>query len=199
MKKFVIMLLVSICSIYASAQIVEGLRYPRAHFGLRLAYTSNSLSGDNVSSTATALPYISAGCALDFRVASIPLYLETGMYYVNKGSKDVEHYYINNRYYSDEDVTYNNHSLVIPLLLSYHLYFTDNMSIQPFAGVFFGYQTEDERLDGIERYEWGFRVGMGWNLGRLYLNTGYDFGAKSENYYNNTLFVTLGINLGGSY
>lgn len=81
----------------------------------------------------------------------------------------------------------------MPMLASYHLYLTDNMSIQPFAGPYIGYGVDAERFD------YGLRTGIGWNLGRLYVNTGYDFGFEREGYRTGTYFCTVGFNFCGGY
>ena len=188
MKKVLFSFIVCIISLSASAQIVDGLVYPATHFGIRGSLTSNSInanSGDWVDyDEEKALNYISGGVAADFLLATIPLYLETGLYYVNRGFKYKDDYY-------DESI--NDHSIVVPVLMSYHLYFSDNMSVQPFVGPYVGYGIDMERVD------YGLRSGIGWNLGRLYLNVGYDMGFKVDGYKNNTFFASIGFNFGGSY
>lgn len=185
MKKVIISMLVCMMAITASAQIVKGLEYPKGHFGIRGAFTSNTVSGDDISGE--SYPFASAGLAADFRIASIPLYLETGLYYMNRGVKSE-----NDGYYY-EDYEDDDHGVMMPLLASYHLYFTDNMSIQPFVGPYVGYGFDSERVD------YGIRTGIGWNFGRLYANVGYDFGFEVDGYKNNTVFVTVGFNFAGSY
>lgn len=186
MKKLLLSLLVCIIAISAKAQIVKGLEYPKAHFGIRAAFTSStgSVSFEEYDLDIDSKAFVSAGFALDFRISSIPIYLETGLYYINKG-----YGYEDWGGYHDED----DHEVLMPLLASYHLYLTDNMSIQPFVGPYVGYGFSSERLD------YGIRAGLGWNLGRLYVNVGYDFGMESDDYSANTLFCTVGFNFAGSY
>lgn len=188
MKKIIMSLLLCLFAMTASAQIVKNLEYPKAHFGIRAAFTSNSVgTGDDYFEDGSkAFSFVSGGLALDFKVASIPLYLETGLYYMNKG-------YEYNSPYRDYDAEHDNHSVIMPLLMSYHLYFTDNMAIQPFVGPYVGYGTDEERVD------YGIRAGLGWNFGRLYVNAGYDFGFEVDGYKNNTFFATIGFNFAGSY
>lgn len=176
----------------ANAQIVENLEYPRAHFGIRGQFTSSSFTGYD------ALPFAGGGLAADFRIAPIPLYLETGLYYAQKGYK-YESYYD-----EDEKETWDNHSVLMPLLVSYHLYFTDNLSIQPFTGAYVSYGFNAEEVD------YGLRFGCGFNFGRLYANVGYDLGLKNYESYDyhagetkdlksGMLFLTVGFNFAGSY
>ncbi len=189
MKKIVMLLVMSVFVVAANAQIVKNLDYPKAHFGIRGAFTLNSISAsdDYYDGEYDALPFASLGLAFDFKVASIPLYLETGLYYMNNGYK-----YENS--WGDDEGTVDNHSVKMPLLMSYHLYFTDNMAIQPFVGPYVGYGIDEQRID------YGIRAGLGWNLGRLYVNAGYDFGFEVDGEYkNNTFFATIGFNFAGGY
>lgn len=186
MKKVILASLLCFFSLLSQAQIVENLEYPSFHFGIRGAYTSNRafFSGDGTSDSKI---FGSLGLAMDFRIASIPLYLETGWYYMNKGWEGSEDCDYDGGYDTD------NHSVIMPMLASYHLYLTDNMSIQPFAGPYIGYGVDEERFD------YGLRTGIGWNLGRLYVNTGYDFGFEREGYRTGTYFCTVGFNFCGGY
>ena len=187
MKKIFVSFLLCLFTMTASAQIVKNLEYPKAHFGIRTAFTNNSVSvSDGNYGQFGSLPFVSGGLALDFRIASIPLYLETGLYYMNNGYK---YSYDYNNY----EETINNHSVKMPLLMSYHLYFTDNMAIQPFVGPYVGFGIDEERVD------YGIRAGLGWNFGRLSVNAGYDFGFEVDGYKNNTVFATIGFNFAGSY
>ncbi|MDR0895170.1 MAG: DUF4421 domain-containing protein [Prevotellaceae bacterium] len=152
------------------------LTYPRFHMGIRAGGTSNTYAGDGF-----AFPY--GGIAMDFRIAPIPLYIETGFYYMNKGFR------ING--------SHSNNTAIMPLVSSYHFYLTKKMSIQPFMGGYVGYGLDAENIDA------GIRVGCGWNFSRLYVNMGYDYGLiKYENYYfnnsNGTAFITIGFNWAGS-
>lgn len=186
--------------------------YPSFHMGIRGGVTFNSMSGkygDYYSSK--TFPY--GGLAFDFRLAPIPLYLETGVYYANRGVKINKNYVIeqanklanlynpNGNYVplpdpsgnKTNDITY----VYSPILISYHHYFTGNISIQPFAGGYVGY------LDKYKKAEYGIRFGCGFNYSRLYANVGYDIGlldvgvSGSKGHFK-TLFLTLGFNIVGS-
>lgn len=187
MKKLVVAMLMAVgCLTSANAQIVEGLEYPRCHFGIRAGVSSTSFGEGSSSKT-----FPTGGLAVDFRIAPIPLYLETGAYYANKGIE------LDNNYY---DYSSNNHTVNIPLVVSYHLYFNDNMAIQPYFGGFAGYC-----VSGDYEEDYGLRFGCGFNYGRLYANVGYDMGMKnfadSENYDTKSgmLFFTIGFNFVGKY
>lgn len=173
-----------------NAQIVKNMEYPKAHFGIRAAFTSNTLTSDireggmTFSAKSDAKAFVSGGLAVDFRVASLPLYLETGAYYINRGYKYS---------YNSFEEGFDNHSVMMPLLMSYHLYLTDNMAVQPFVGPFVEYGIDAEQVNS------GIRAGVGYNFGRLYVNVGYDFGFNIDERKNNTVFATIGFNFAGSY
>ena len=45
---------------------------------------------------------------------------------------------------------FDNHSVMVPLLMSYHLYLTDNMAVQPFVGPYVEYGFDDYLAKPIE-------------------------------------------------
>lgn len=186
MKKFltVVVMLMTCFTLSVNAQSYD---YPKFHMGIRGGFSinTNSVSGTD------ALFFPQGGLDMDFRIAPIPLYLETGVNYMNKGYK----YTVPNY---DEKETEDDHYIYMPLLVSYHFYLNDKMAIQPFLGGTFGYLTESGD------YESALRVGCGFNFGRLYANIGYDSGLTShhfddyDSWRNKGFFMTLGFNFAGS-
>ncbi len=175
-------------SLNANAQ---RLSYPRFHMGIRGGGTVNV---DTDRGEPGVFPTI--GIGMDFRLAPIPLYLETGAFYMNKMVD------LGSNHDKDYDDTYNDHYIYAPLLASYHIYLSDKFCLQPFAGVTLGYLTESEMLEAAAR------VGIGMNFGRLYSNMGLDVSLTkhewedSGSYYTPaqyvTLFWTIGVNWAGS-
>ncbi len=196
MKKQIVKLVAAVVfTVVATSVSAQSVQYPSFHFGIRggVSVNSSSISGTDLSGGSRTFPY--GGLAADFKIASIPLYLETGVYYMNKGYK----FEIYDRTYKEND-----HFIHMPLLASYHIYINDNMAIQPFAGFVGGYLTESKDFGGA------IRLGCGINFGRLYANLGYDIGVTkhqaSDRYYNysigklsySTFFATIGFNFLGS-
>ena len=74
---------------------------PKVILGVRggITFAPTDWDGSNIEVFPTA------GLAASFSIAKLPFYIETGLYYTN-------------RYYSDWD----NHSILSPALLSYHIY-----------------------------------------------------------------------------
>ena len=185
MKKQIVSLVAAVLfSMAVTSVSAQSVQYPSFHFGIRggLTVNSSSFSDTNLSGASKSFPY--GGLAADFKIASIPLYLETGVYYMNKGYKFE---------YGNYTVKEDDHFIHMPLLASYHIYINDNMAIQPFAGFAGGYLTKAKEFEGA------VRIGCGFNFGRLYANVGYDIGViKHNRRSNNTFFTTIGFNFLGS-
>lgn len=190
-KSFKVMLAVAMlfsATLSANAQFSkkENNRVPdRFHMGIRGGVTFNSYSEGEDGLT---FPY--GGFNMDFQIAPIPLFLETGMYYMNKG---FTYEYYGYRYSEEESI--DDHYINMPILVSYHINLAPNLFLQPFVGGVGGYLTESES------FEAAVRAGVGINFGRLYMNVGYDFGVTGHGYNdgtNNTLFATIGFNWAGS-
>lgn len=184
----VAMMLVAGSTMTVNAQLLS--EKPRVHFGIRGGVSASSYSLDGMESKIFPM----GGFAVDFKVAPIPLYLESGLYYVNRGYKlDIP-----DEYYDDEST--NNQAIEMPIVVSYHYYLNDKMSIQPFFGGFVS-QVFDGPFDDLD---YGLRLGAGFNYGRAYASIGYDFGLKNLDYgYDKSFksglfFFNIGFNFVGS-
>ena len=181
----VLMLSVSI-NAYAQSSDEESRYVPnRFHFGIR---GGSSLSVGEVGTFA----FVQGGLGLDYQIAQIPLFFESGLQYMNKGQFDWD---------SSID---ENHVFYVPLLLSYHINIGPNLFLQPFAGLTAGFSGTRLFFDSAAR------IGIGFNFGRLYTNMGIDIGLTShktevtqptyytKNWTNYNLFATVGVNFVGS-
>lgn len=184
----VAMMLVAGSTMTVNAQLLS--EKPRVHFGIRGGVSASSYSLDGMESKIFPM----GGFAVDFKVAPIPLYLESGLYYVNRGYKlDIP-----DEYYDDEST--NNQAIEMPIVVSYHYYLNDKMSIQPFFGGFVS-QVFDGPFDDLD---YGLRLGAGFNYGCAYASIGYDFGLKNWDYgYDKSFksglfFFNIGFNFVGS-
>lgn len=185
----VAMMLVAGSTMTVNAQLLS--EKPRVHFGIRGGVSASSYSLDGMESKIFPM----GGFAVDFKVAPIPLYLESGLYYVNRGYKlDIP-----DEYYDDDEST-NNQAIEMPIVVSYHYYLNDKMSILPFFGGFVS-QVFDGPFDDLD---YGLRLGAGFNYGRAYASIGYDFGLKNWDYdYDKSFksglfFFNIGFNFVGS-
>ena len=196
----------------------ENNRVPdRFHMGLRFAYTANTSTWENVYSKkgntldTKTLSFGSFGIGMDFQVAPVPVFLETGFYYVNKGFMlDTDKW----KY----DEMQHLHMLEIPFVISYHINVAPNLFINPFLGAYYAAGGPDGDLwkdidadDALSDY--GLRFGCGLNFGRLVVNMGYDYGladiepnkkfistysSKTPTFKTGMFFMTLGFNWAGS-
>lgn len=184
----VAMMLVAGSTMTVNAQLLS--EKPRVHLGIRGGVSASSYSGDGIKSKIFPM----GGFAVDFKVAPLPLYLESGLYYVNRGYKlDIPDDY----YYDDEST--NNQAIEMPIVVSYHYYLNDKMSIQPFFGGFIS-QVFDGPNDDLD---YGLRLGTGFNYGRAYASIGYDFGLKNwgedgHSSKSGLFFFNIGFNFLGS-
>ena len=156
----------------------------RMHMGIR-AGSSLSL-GDDIG----GLLFVQGGFGFDYQIASAPLFLETGLQYMNKGQIDHD-------YSLDE-----NHCFFVPVLLSYHANIGPNTFLQPFIGFTAGFSGTRLFFDAAGR------VGLGFNFGRLYSNIGFDIGiikhttdiydySTPEPWFNHNFFISVGVNFMG--
>lgn len=170
---------------------------PQYHFGIRggISGTTSLDDGWDGDNGTYDLWAPTVGLAYDTKIAKIPFYVETGLYYMNRGQK-YEVWSVGNYPSTSERYTENNHSLLVPALISYHIYTGKNVSIQPFTGPYFAYGFNDEEFD------FGWRIGCGLNVKQFYVNLGADLGLKDSfdsSHYGNvsSFFMTVGWNILG--
>ena len=180
------------------------------YYGVRFGGTSASLSGD-----------ISMGAKIGMTLAGIiglhlsqstPVFLESGLYYTQRGAKE-----------GDVEITHNN--LEIPIVVKYGIQVSDNVAILPFIGPYFAYAVSSDykyKGKGVDpdefrpnRNNMGFKLGCGAEYNKLYLELGqydcrsdvcsylelgYQFGVTNfiddDNLtgHNNALFLNFGVN-----
>ena len=161
------------------------------------------------------------GLALGIKVASFPLYVETGAYYMDMGTRfkdrrwyywDRESYY-SGRYHDYDDHSHaygrrydedrykyklRNQSVMVPLVATYHLYAGEKIVIQPFTGFYGSYGFDNEKMD------FGLREGVGVTFGHFYVGLGMNIGLVEQKLETDeaivrdglhaSAFLTLGIN-----
>lgn len=194
---------------YASrygGRYASGFHYNDAYFGLRL--------GLGLASVRTNDPYLDGGrvkaglnigAVGGFQIGRyVPLYLETGLYYLEKGGRGRDDGY---------SFTYGLHYLEVPLLFKYRIDVTPWTSVQPFAGVYgavgvaghikdFGLREAYSSFDdeGFRRWDGGLRLGLGLQWRHLYAEMAYDVGLAniSHDYFDDVhtgcFTATIGVN-----
>lgn len=152
------------------------------HFGFRAGVSFSELNYSNAD--VLTAPY--GGLAFDFKIAKVPVYLETGMYYMNMGTKYDD-------FWNDGKATCDNNSLMVPLVGSYHFRVGRDMTIQPFSGMYVSYGFDYDKAD------FGLREGVGFTAGKFYANIGANYGLVEQDgdAEHCSLFLTVGFNFIG--
>ena len=127
MKKFLVAIMALFCSVSSFGQYSSGgfdLDKENVYYGIRFGGTLASISGDRSIGTKVGLTL--AGVVGLRLSSSAPVFLESGLYYTQRGAKD-----------DDYEVTHNN--LEIPLVVKYGFKATDEIALLPFIGPYFAY------------------------------------------------------------
>ena len=197
MKKFLLAIIALFCSVSSFGQYSSGgfdLDKENVYYGVRFGGTLASISGDKSIGTKVGLTL--AG-VIGLRLSSSsPVFLESGLYYTQRGAKD-----------GDYEVTHNN--LEIPLVVKYGFKATDDIALLPFIGPYFAYAVSadqkalDDKIEDpnrVYRNNMGFKLGCGAEYNKLYLELGYQFGitniwdSDAITGHNNALFLNFGVN-----
>lgn len=202
-KLFITAVFLFAASLSTYAQFESNREPSRFHMGLRAGLSSSTLAGDGVSNF-KALQFFTGGLAFDVQLAPVPIFLGFGVNYLKERYIDREvFYWIPQNYYDDlrYGLYYHDVSAIhVPLVLGYHINLAPNFFLSPYVGGFSSYCIDDVGKDN--RLNYGLRVGVGLNFGRLTFDAAYDFGLKNlgKSDYKirtRTLFLTLGVNLAG--
>ena len=208
MKKFFVSILVAMLAIPSFAQYSSGgfsLDEENLYWGVRFGVTGASLGGDLDLGMKAGMTL--AGVVGLRASDSTPVFIESGLYYTERGGKK-----------DDFRVGYNN--LEIPILVKYGFKVGDEIAVLPFVGPYFSYAfsgktkqigtegkesvgTFDEKkafTKGLKRANMGFKLGVGAEYNKVYLELGYQLGitnvCKDDDLssHSNALFCNFGVN-----
>jgi len=184
----------------------EYVAWHRYYFGFRVGLNASHVNSDspllNGSGVKTGLNIgVAAGTQLTYRA---PLFIETGLYYTQKGGK------------SDSQggrFTYDLNYLEVPLIIKYKHFVGNQTSIQPYAGGYLALGTDGEIKnygsrtafssyeDGyFNRFDGGLKIGCGVGFNMLYLDASYDIGLANigqdnfDDTHGGCFTVNLGVN-----
>lgn len=176
------------------------------YYGLRLGLNVSSVSSaDRYLDGGTAKAGLNLGMVAGVQLApATPVYLESGLYYSEKGGKGT---------CDGKTFTYQLNYLEVPLLMKYRIDIDRYTSVQPFAGVYAAvgvggkmkdfnnrkaYSAFDD--DAFQRLDAGLRLGCGLQFAPVYMELGYDVGLAniSHDYFDTAhtgaFFATVGVN-----
>jgi hypothetical protein len=186
MKKFFTAIVALMLAAPSFAQYSSGgfeLDKQNLYYGVRLGMTVASLGGDDLKEVSSGSKVgMTLGAVVGLRVSeSTPLFLESGLYYTERGAKDVG---------------YTN--LEIPLLIKYGFKATDDIAVLPFVGPYFSRAGwgkakikgdysgtnkttkvgtfAEEKWTGLSRLNMGFKIGCAAEYNKLYVEIGYQIG-----------------------
>lgn len=184
----------------------EYIGWHRYYFGLRVGMNASHVSSESAlldgSSIKTGLNIgVAAGTQLSYRA---PIFLETGLYYTQKGGKSGS---------GHEKFTYDLNYLELPLLIKYKHFVGNHTSIQPYAGGYlalgtdgdiknYGTRTAFSSFDNgyFNRFDGGLKIGCGVGYNMLYLDASYDIGLSNigqdnfDDTHNGCFTINLGVN-----
>ena len=199
MKKFFISILMMVLAVPSFAQFRSGgfsLNDESLYWGARFGITGASLSGDLDMGMKVGM---TLGGVVGLRLSeSTPVFLESGLYYTERGGKK-----------NGTTIGYNNFE--IPFLIKYGIQGTDEIAFLPFIGPYFSYAFSGKwkangesgstfRGDGLNHMNMGFKFGVGAEYNNLYLEVGYQLGVTNVSRVDNTsahsnaIFANFGVN-----
>ena len=176
------------------------------YFGLRVGLNASHVSSEspllNGTGVKTGLNIgVAAGTQLTYRA---PLFIESGLYYSQKGGKSGDG---NNKF------TYGLNCLEVPLIIKYKHFVGNQTSIQPYAGGYlaigtdgdiknYGTRTAFSSFDDgyFNRFDGGLKIGCGVGFNMLYLDASYDIGLANigqdnfDDTRNGCFTLNIGVN-----
>ena len=205
MKKFFAAIVAMMLAVPSFAQFASGgfeLDKSNVYYGARMGLALGKLTGDVGDYDGMKAGLTLAG-VVGLRLSNqSPVFLESGLYYTQRGGKDGSY-------------TADLNCLEIPILLKYGIQASDGIAILPFIGPYFAYgiagETEYVGEDGkkakertykhfLNHHDMGIKIGCGMEYNMLYLELAYQFGLSniSDNddlsIHANQLSINLGVN-----
>lgn len=179
------------------------------YYGLRLGLGFSTVNNSELDkydgpSSRTGLNF---GGVVGYQLSpSAPVYLESGLFYTEKGGR-------NNK---KEDIDFNLNYLEIPVLVKYCFDLDGEFSIQPFLGGYFAYgiggkvkwhgSYEERKMESafssdlFKRFDGGLRFGCGAEYQMLYAELSYELGLANigrdefEKTHNSCFYLNVGVN-----
>ncbi len=203
MKKFFTAIVAMMLAVPSFAQYASGgfeLDKQNLYYGARMGLSLGMMSGDN-NATGMKAGLNLAGI-IGLRVSQTsPVFLESGLYYTQRGGKD-------------GDYTMNLKYLEVPIVIKYGVKATDDIALLPFIGPYFSWgiggkyeylnevskETADRSsYDLVNHGDMGMKVGCGLEYDMLYLEIGGQIGIANiaddkGTIHSNALFVNFGVN-----
>ena len=201
MKKFLLSIVAALLAVPSFAQVGSGgfsVSNTSVYYGIRLGMNVSTITGKYVDVDSKV--GMTLGGVIGLHVSeTVPVFLESGIYYSGRGAKD-----------------YNLNYLELPILIKYGIQATDDIAILPFIGPYFslgvagkykdynaaGDKVKDSSYNVFKRGDMGFKLGCGVEYNMLYAELGYQFGVSDiakdnptdDGAHTGNFFVNLGVN-----
>ena len=207
--------LVAIATLTATAQTYSGSSfYDREnpmgtgsmYYGFRIGPTFSTVNSDDANlDGGNSQTGLTLGAVMGFQLSDdIPLFLETGLSYTEKGGKKT---------LTGKKMTYDLNYLEIPILVKYIYDIDGHFSVQPLFGGYLSYgisgkiknfgerHAQDSFSDTtFKRFDGGLRIGCGVGYDLFYADLSYDIGLCNichdtfDTSHNGCLYLNFGVN-----
>lgn len=203
MKKVFAAIVALMLAMPSMAQFASGgfeLDRNNLYYGARMGLALGTLTGDSDPYDGMKAGLTLAG-VIGLRLSQqAPVFLESGLYYTQRGAKDGSY-------------TCSLNCLEVPILVKYGIKATDDIAILPFIGPYFAFgvggkyeysgpngKEKESTFDFLNRNDMGIKLGCGAEYNMLYLELAYQFGlhniADNDNHtiHANQLSINFGVN-----
>lgn len=182
------------------------IAWHRYYFGIRVGLNASHVSSESPLLDGSGIKSglnlgFAAGTQLSYRA---PLFLESGLYYTQKGGKSGS---------GADKFTYDLNYLEVPLLIKYKHFIGNQTTIQPYAGGYLALGTDGNIKnyqsrtafsafdDGyFNRFDGGLKIGCGVGFNMLYVDASYDIGLSNigqddfDDTHNGCFTINIGVN-----
>lgn len=173
------------------------------YYGLRLGLNIACLNSDIVDIDMDSRTGISIGGVYGLQLSnSSPIWLETGVFYSEKGGQS---------YHNSESIKTRFSYIQVPVVIKYSFDVYDDLYIQPLLGGYLAYgaggktknystRVSTDSFDSFNRFDGGLRVGCGLEYLMLYAEIGFEFGLANiskddfNTARNQNFFMNIGVN-----
>lgn len=198
--------------LFAQGQHLYGRTQPmyngehNIYYGLRLGLSLATVNSDDSELDGGSMQAgLSVGGIIGFQLAPMsPVYLESGLLYVEKGGKG---------YVDRKKFTFDLNYFEMPVVVKYKYEVDEDLSIQPFLGGYLAlgiggkiknYADRDAKSsfsnEYFQRFDGGLRLGCGVEYQMMYAEIAYDLGLANINHdefessKNGCLSISVGVN-----